>query len=61
MSVPNCAYSDMATLLLTNVPIHHFETMATLLIDGKRDRRGLRVQLLVSLFFCVVAIVATMT
>ena len=30
MSVRNSAYSDTATLLLTNVPIHNFENMATL-------------------------------
>ena len=30
MSVRNSAYSNVATLLLTNVPIHHFENMATL-------------------------------
>ena len=30
MSVQNSAYSDMATLLVTNVRIHHFENMATL-------------------------------
>ena len=34
MSVRNSAYSDMATLLLTNIPIYHFENMATLCIVG---------------------------
>ena len=36
MSVRNFAYSDMATLRLTNVPIHHFENMATQYLSEER-------------------------